>query len=131
MRADFAASARRDTIPVLLAAMKGEYTVRLLAEEIRSGTRAPRILEFTGRDLALKLYIDDQDLIARQAFSTMGPDGMPVQVEEVFSDYRTVSGVRVPFEAQLLHNGQPVMKRTLKSVTFNGQVPETLFARPQ
>jgi len=31
----------------------------------------------------------------------------------------------------LMHNGQPIMKRTLKSVTFNGQVPETLFARPQ
>jgi len=105
--------------------------VRLLPEEIRNGTRSPRALEFTGRDLTLKLYIDDQNLIAKQAFTTTGADGMPLQVEEVFSDYRTIDGVRVPFEAQLMHNGQPVMKRTLKSVTFNGQVPETLFARPQ
>jgi hypothetical protein len=30
-----------------------------------------------------------------------------------------------------MHNGQPIMKRTLKSVAFNGQVSETLFARPQ
>jgi hypothetical protein len=131
MRADFAASVRRDTIPVLLGATKGEYTVRLLPEEIRNGTRSSRALEFTGRDLTLKLYIDDQNLIAKQAFTTTGADGMPLQVEEVFSDYRTIDGVRVPFEAQLMHNGQPVMKRTLKSVTFNGQVPETLFARPQ
>ena len=131
MRADFSASVKRDTIPVLLGAMKGEYTVRLLPEEIRGGTRASRVLEFTGRDLALKLYIDDQDLIAKQAFTTTGADGMSLDVEEVFSDYRTINGVRVPFEAQLMHNGQPVMKRTLKSVTFNGQVPETLFARPQ
>jgi zinc protease len=131
MRADFAASVRRDTIPVLLGATKGEYTVRLLPEEIRSGTRAARVLEFTGRDLALKLYIDDQDLIAKQAFTTTGADGMSLDVEEVFSDYRAINGVRVPFEAQLMHNGQAIMKRTLKSVTFNGQVAETLFARPQ
>jgi hypothetical protein len=70
-------------------------------------------------------------LIAKQAFTTTGADGMPLDVEEVFSDYRTVNGVRVPFEAQLMHNGQPIMKRTLKSVAFNGQVSETLFARPQ
>jgi zinc protease len=131
MRADFANSVRRDTIPVLLGAMKGEYTVRLMPEEIRNGARGSRVLEFSGRDLALKLYLDDQDLIAKQAFTTTGADGMSLDVEEVFSDYRTINGVRVPFEAQLMHNGQPIMKRTLKSVTFNGQVPETLFARPQ
>jgi len=131
MRADFAASVRRDTIPVLLGAMKGDYTVRLMPEEIRNGARGSRVLEFSGRDVALKLYIDDQDLIAKQAFTTTGADGMPLDVEEVFSDYRTINGVRVPFEAQLMHNGQPIMKRTLKSVAFNGQVSETLFARPQ
>jgi len=132
MRADFAASVQRDTIPVLLGAMRGEYSVRLVPEEIRGNTRSMRALEFSGRNLtSLKLYIDDQNLIAKQAFSTTGADGMPVQVEEAFSDYRTVSGVRVPFAAQLLQNGQPIMKRTLKSVTFNGPVAETLFTRPQ
>jgi zinc protease len=131
MRADFAASVKRDTIPVLLGATKGEYTVRLLPEEIRNGTRGSRVLEFTGGGLALKLYIDEQDLIAKQAFTTVGADGMSLEAEEVFSDYRTINGVRVPFEAQLMHNGQAIMKRTLKSVTFNGQVAETLFGRPQ
>jgi hypothetical protein len=91
-----------------------------------------RALEVTGRNFTpLKLYIDDQNLIARQAFTTTGPDGMPVMVEEVFSGYRMISGVNVPFEAQLLQNGQPIIKRTLKSVTFNGPVPESTFARPQ
>ena len=131
MRADFAASVKRDTIPVLLGATRGEYTVRLLPEEIRNGARASRVLEFTGGGLALKLYIDEQDLIAKQAFTTVGADGMSLEVEEVFSDYRTINGVRVPFEAQLMHNGQAIMKRTLRSVAFNGQVAETLFARPQ
>jgi hypothetical protein len=35
MRNDFAASVLRDTIPVLIGAMKGDYNVRLLPEEIR------------------------------------------------------------------------------------------------
>jgi hypothetical protein len=52
-------------------------------------------------------------------------------MEEVFSDYREVQGIHVPFEAQLLHNGQPILKRTFTSVTLNGPVSDTLFARPQ
>ena len=132
MRNDFAASVLRDTIPVLLGAMKGDFSVRLIPEEIRGDTRSMRALEFSGRNLTpLKLYVDDQNLIARQSFSTTGPDGMPLLVEEVFSDYRAISGVKVPFEAQLLQNGRQAMKRTLKSVTFNGPVSDTLFARPQ
>jgi hypothetical protein len=131
MRDDFAASVRRDTIPVLVGASAGEYTVRLLPDD-RSAERPLKVLEFSGRDLApLKLSVDADGLIAKQAFTTTGPDGMPLQVEEVFSDYRTVNGVRVPFQAQLLQNGRAIMKRTLSSVTLNGAVAETLFERPQ
>ena len=53
-----------------------------------------------------------------------------ILAEEVFSDYRFVSGIRVPFEAQLLQNGQPVLKRTITKVTINEPVPDTLFAKP-
>ena len=72
-----------------------------------------------------------QNLIAGQSFSNPGPDGRPVVTEEVFSDYRTIDGVKVPFEAQLLQNGRAILKRTIKQVVFNGAVAESLFARPQ
>jgi zinc protease len=128
---DFAASVRRDTIPVLVGASTGQYSVRLLTDE-RSSDRPLKVLEFSGGGLApLKLYIDPDNLIAKQAFTTTGPDGMPVQVEEVFSDYRTVNGVRVPFQAQLMQNGRSIMKRTLSGVTLNGTVAASLFERPQ
>jgi zinc protease len=131
MRDDFAASVRRDTIPVLIGAMTGRYSVRLLPDEVQDGRRL-RVLEIQGRDLdPIRLYISDDGLIAKQAFSAPGPAQAPVNVEEVFSDYRTIDGVRIPFGAQLLRDGEPVMKRTLTNVTLNGQVADSLFARPQ
>ena len=131
MRDDFAASVRRDTIPVLIGAMAGRYSVRLLPDDAQDGRRL-KVLEIQGRDLdPLRLYISDDGLIAKQAFSAPGPLQAPVTVEEVFSDYRTVDGVRIPFGAQLLRDGQPVMKRTLTSVTLNGMVADSLFSRPQ
>ncbi len=131
MREDFANSVRRDTIPMLIAASEGTYAVRLLPEEGRDG-RVLRVLEISGEQLQpVRLFIDPQGLIARQSFSTVGPDNKPVQVEEAFADYRKVDGVAVPYKAELVRDGRSILTRTLRSVTFNTAVDPALFARPE
>ena len=88
-----------------------------------------RVLEISGPAIdRVRLFIDASMLIAGQAYSRPDPTGRPMLTEEVFSDYRVVNGVRVPFEAQLLQNGQPILKRTLTNVAINGPVSDTLFA---
>ena len=131
MRAEFEAAVHRDTIPMLIAAAEGRLTVRSRpAEKTRDG-RTVRALEISGLQLApVTLFVDDAMLIAGQSFSTQGPNGQSIVTEEVFSDYRLVDGVRVPFEARLFQNGRHVLTRTLESVTFNTAVDESLFARP-
>lgn len=131
MRDDFAASVRRDTFPLLIGAAAGRLSVRL-GDDLRTpGGQSLRALEISGSDLApVTLYIDDHDLIARQAYTSPGPTGAPVHTEEVFSDYRTVDGVLVPFRAQLLRDGVPILDRRLTSVTLNTPIAEALFAQP-
>ena len=130
MRADFEASVRRDTIPMLIAAADGRLSVRLLPDEGRDG-RVLRALEISGPQLApVRLYIDSQGLITRQAFQSPGADGKPVQNEEIFSDYRPVDGVQVPFKAELVANGRPILTRTIKTVSFNAPIDDAMFARP-
>jgi hypothetical protein len=132
MRDDFAASVRRDTIPILVGAMTGQYSVRQLADETSADGAPLKVLEFSGRGVdPIRFYISGDGLIAKQSFSTPGPDGKPLQVEELFSDYRVVNGVRVPFVAQLRRGGQSVMKRTLKNVTINASLAPSLFTRPE
>ena len=130
MAAEFAASVRRDMIPLLIGAAEGTLTAKLLPDEGRDGA-ALRVVEVTGGGMTpVRLFIDKDHLIARQAFSAAGPDGRTMQAEEVFSDYRDVDGVQVPFTAEVLRNGQPILTRTLTSVTFNTEIPESIFARP-
>ena len=77
--------------------------------------------------------IDDLMMIVGQAYSTPGPPGdqsRPLITEEVFSDYRAVNGVRVPFEAQLFQNGQPILKRTITRVSFNEALSDSVFSKP-
>ena len=134
MAADFASSVRRDIIPLLIDAAEGRLTVRKLTDQTARDGRQVQVLEISGTQVdRVRLLIDQQMLIVGQAYTTPSPLGGQAQAilnEEVFSDYRYVSGIRVPFETQLLQNGQPVIKRTITKVTFNEAVNDTLFNRP-
>jgi zinc protease len=130
MRDDFAATVRRDTFPLLIAAAEGRLTLRLLPDETKDGATV-KVVEVSGNGLnPVRLYIDRDYRIVRQTYSTPGPDGRPAQAEELFSDYRKVNGIDVPFKAAVLRNGQQILERTLKSVTFNSTVDPMLFQQP-
>ncbi len=130
MRNDFAATVRRDTFPLLIGAAEGRYAVRLLPEEGQSGA-VLRVLEVSGAGLdPVRLYIDRDYRIARQAYTTPGPDGKPTRAEEVYADYRKVNGIDVPYKATVLRDGRQILERTLKSVTFNTAVDLNLFQQP-
>ena len=131
MRQEFTASVRRDMFPLLIAAAEGTLATKLLPEEGRDG-KVLRVAEVSGEGVPpVRLYIDPSYQVVRQTFATTGPDGRPVQAEEVFSDYRPVEGIQVPFRAEVLRDGKPILERTLTQVQFNTELASTLFTRPQ
>ncbi len=131
MRDDFAASVRRDTIPLLIGADARRLAVRVLDEEAPDG-RPLRVLEISGGQLdPVKLYLDRDMSIARHSYLVSGSDGRLVRMEEALSDYRDVSGVRIAFRAQLLRDGRPVLTRSVRSAQINTPVADSLFVRPQ
>jgi zinc protease len=131
MRDDFAASVRRDMIPMLVNAAQGTLSVRLLPEQGGDG-QVLKVLEISGGGLSpVKLYIDKQSLVVRQTFQTPGPDGRPIEADEAFFDYRLVDGVQVPFRAEARRGGTLILSRTLTKVTFNTPLDDKLFTRPQ
>lgn len=130
MRNDFAATARRDTYPMLIAAAEGRLSLRLLPDESRDG-EVLKVLEVSGADFPpMRLYVDQSSRIARQSYTASGPDGLPMKIEEVFSDYRAIDSVSVPFRASVLSNGRLIIERTIKSVAFNTRIDEKLFDQP-
>lgn len=131
MRDIFAASVRRDTIPVLIGAAEGSLAVRLLPEEGSDGS-ALRVIEISGDKVPpVKLYVETNHRIARQSHAETGPDGRSMQVDEIFSDYRPINGVQVPFKTELRHNGRAILERTLTEVRLNSPIDSTLFSKPQ
>jgi hypothetical protein len=130
MRNDFAATVRRDTFPLLIAAAEGRLTVRQLPDEGTNGA-VLKVIEVRGEGLEpVRLYIDPDYRIVRQTYATPGPDGRPSQAEEMFSDYRKVNGIDVPFKASVSRDGRRILDRTLKGVTFNTAIDLMLFQQP-
>jgi hypothetical protein len=131
MRDDFAASVRRDTIPMLIGAIEGTYTARIIPDETSDG-RVLKGIEISGAQLSpVKLFVDPQFLIVRQTVTVTAPDGRSsVTNEELYSDYRRVEGVQVPYKADVRRNGQLFLTRTITNATLNGPLAETLFAKP-
>jgi len=131
MLGDFASSVRRDTFPLLINAVEGRLTVRRLPDE-GSGPTAVRVLEIRGQNLdPIRLYINQDLLIARQSYSVPDQNGRPAATEETFADYRTVDGIKVPFDTQLSRAGSPTIRRTLTKVSFNTPIPAAQFDRPR
>jgi hypothetical protein len=70
-----------------------------LPDEAKDGATV-KVVEVSGSGLnPMRLYVDRGYRIVRQTYSTPGPDGRPAQAEELFSDYRKVNGIDVPFKA--------------------------------
>jgi hypothetical protein len=135
MVAEFAASARRDVYVLLIGAASGAIKVRPAGEEGHEGRRL-KVFEFsTGTDPDVKLHIDPQSAtVVRLTYDsrTKTPDGTVETrlTEEIFSDYRTVDGITMPFKATVKREGVIVSERQLTRVQINAPIPADLFQKP-
>ena len=128
----FTANVRRDMIPLLIAASEGRYSMRLRPDEKGRLGQIRKVLEISGDGLEpVSLHVDPDMLLASVSYTISAGTPRPIRVEEVFSDYRPVEGVQVAYEARVLHDGRPVVRRTLTKVALNTSLDPSLFERPQ
>jgi hypothetical protein len=127
---DMAANLKRDTISALLAAERGELRARLLPDVKDSDGIIRHALELSSPALdPMVMHVDPQTgLIAKQAYVVRAP-GQPL-IEEIFSDYRPVDGVRVAFGTEVRADGKPIVRRRVSDITVNGTLDPRLFTRP-
>ena len=65
------------------------------------------------------------------SYRRRGPVGEFGQVVKVFSDFRAVNGVTLPFKVTASFNGEPWIEQsaTIESITINGKIDAALFER--
>ena len=75
--------------------------------EILEGSRTARVV------------FDESGLPAELIYEVPSTTGTPIAVEEIFEDFRAVSGVKMPFRVRILHNGQAAAVVTVQSLKVN------------
>jgi hypothetical protein len=60
-----------------------------------------------------------------------GGKSEPRLTEEIFSDYRSVAGVSLPFKATITRAGQTLLERQLSSVQINPEIAADIFLKPR
>ena len=67
----------------------------------------------------------------RQRYRAPGAQGPALDTEEEFSDFRDVSGLKVPFSAIIRVAGRETVRRTLHRVEYNVPLDPALFSLPE
>jgi hypothetical protein len=123
---DLRGSVQRDAIRLLLALADRNPALQRALVDV-GGQKMPAI-KVPG-DGPLTLVFDPAStLLARLRYAVQTPQGVRA-VEEVFSDYRDVNGLKVAFKAVLQREGSPRVERVLRSFEYNIPLDRSLFER--
>jgi zinc protease len=129
MAAVIRGNVQRDTVPLLLALMDGKITATA-TDTVENGHKMPTLEVALPGGSPLTLIFDPvTTLLARAKYRLSNPPG-DVAVEETYSDYRDVKGLKVAFTTDVRRDGAPAVHRTLRTFEFNVPVDSALFTKP-
>jgi zinc protease len=131
-KADVETSFLRHTISLLQNFDQPGWSAQALGTAQMDGKTAEGVaVSNPARKVQVKLWIDPaSNLVVKKAYTgaLMGP---PSEVEEIYSDYRETSGVKMPFKVVLFRDGKKYGEQTNTEIKINPSVPESAYQKPQ
>jgi zinc protease len=127
LAAEMRGSVQRDAILLLRGLADGRLAARALPDTRERG-RTLRALEVQAAGMRpVTVLLDAETALIAGLRYALEADEL---IEESFSDYRDVRGLRVAFKAQVAREGQPFIVRAVKTFDYNVDLDPALFTRP-
>jgi outer membrane lipoprotein-sorting protein len=102
------------------------YTITYVGTEDANGKKMYHLRLSAKSGAAQECYLDAETGLEVRTVSP-SPMGM---LEEEFSDYRDVQGLKMPFSVRTLQNGRRVAEITIERIEINAAVDDALFKKP-
>lgn len=119
----------RNTLKLLRG--EGDFTAQFEKRE-KVGEAEADVLLFSKDGETVRLFVDSAGTLLKKAYRGQSPMGGMADFEEIYSDYREVSGIRMPFRIEVNQNGTRFLEATISEVKFNtGVDPAELGKKPQ
>lgn len=128
-RKEMRASLFRDMVRLFQMSDGDALTIQALGElEVEGRTTEGLLIKDTEGN-SVKMYLDPEThLIVKREYQGTTMMGV-ANLEEYLSDYREVAGVKIPFHAKVLANGEPYVELEVQEVQFDTEIDPTLFER--
>jgi len=115
----------------LLVVYRTQPTCTPLPDSLVGGTFARGFSVPFGDGAPVEMYFDKEtDLLVKLRSSAPAPDGSQVERERIFSQFRTVDGIRVPGRVQLYVNKALLDELVVQEVQFLERIDDKEFAKP-
>jgi len=122
---------RRFSLDIVLRTWVNDPSVVLLSEGFAIAAQHPsqQVTLINAQDESVTLYFDtDTHLPVKKSFTWRDPVDKQKNVEEeVYDNYRPVSGVMAPYSVTRFFNGDMASQRFLNSVTINQGLDPAMF----
>jgi hypothetical protein len=125
----FKASVQREVIPVLLRIAAGELRVRIVPQDaaVKEMSRE-QLVQVTGALFdSVVLGFDGATGLLRTVSYAMPGDEKGPWLDDIYSDYRDVSGVKIPYQLETRRDTFVVKKRAVKEAVVNPAFDPALF----
>ncbi len=125
VRAEIRAAVQRDLVPLLLEAASG----RLRIAKARSDDPSLDAISVSApKRQPVTVYVDPSTgLVAMERYDAPDASGT---VEERYSDYRDVDGLKVAFKTTVRRPGAPLVERSVLTFRCNVPLSPSLFLKP-
>jgi hypothetical protein len=89
-------------------------------EQAEADGKAADVIEISKGGQFVRLWVDSASGdILKSAYKGDALRGAPADIEEIYSDYREVDGLRTPFAITILQNGEKYLDGQVVEVKFN------------
>ena len=117
----------RENIPLLINLAQNAIPVQFSGTEEVQSNPATVLLVKQPSGVMLKIYVSEQtNLVVKYVFSET-EQGVTLNKEAIFSEYRDVDGVKMPYHIVQNVNGNHFIENRISSIKFNTEIDETLF----
>ena len=105
-----------------------DFEIQYLGEE-KAGEESCEVLHITLKEGgSFKLYLNAETMIpAKIQYRGMSMMGAPADCEEIYSDYRDVCDVKIPFHMILNQDGKETLVSKVQSYVINPEVDDSQF----
>jgi zinc protease len=116
---------------ILLSDRMPSRTVNFVEQAEHNGRPADVIEISDESGASVRLWIDaESGEMVKQTYQSSAITGAPSQVEQIFSDYRDVDGLRVPFKVTVLANGEEFAQVEVSEILYNTGLDKDALLKP-